>query len=416
MSEILELPLNDVEEWLRKETTSIVEPLKADAKELLSDIQDKLQELSEASDKLLDDAEKEMAKGSRKTYRRAKALYKLADNFANLIEKVNIPEEVNREILNETSEQLIKTMKTIGQDKTKWFRAVSPYFILTRRRFEVSFKRTDDSVRTFTDFLSVDYAKAAQAEGVSSDIEALRQSLEILSEFEKNKEARKQKKELLDQKIAKTQQKLKDIQTTDEVVELAELNLRIEQLTQMVKRELRHVEKPLLKFQTLINNPGYSLFPNAASKLDEYLNDPVNALVTEKEGYPLLKTILQKMNIALDNKKMKLKSSRLRKAKDQLDRIISNNVLLSLQNNCREVFDKKRELSASGTISKFRDIRTELQNRLNVLQRRKSIIEARDAMYEKQHQDACKRVDDQKSSMEKTVSELSNKKIQILLE
>jgi len=211
-------------------------------------------------------------------------------------------------------------------------------------------------------------------------------------------------------------QKIQALQTTDEVVALAQLNSVIEELTKTVKHELRHVQKPLLKFQTLINSPGYSLFPDAASKLDEYLTNPFNALVTEKEGYPLLKTILQKMNIALDNKKMKLKSSRLRKAKDQLDSVVNKTALLSLQKSCQEVFNKKYELSASGTISKFRDIRTELQDRLNDLQRRKSIIEARDSMYEKQHKDASKRVDDQKSSLEKTVSELSNKKVQILLE
>jgi hypothetical protein len=416
MSETLELPLNDVDEWLNKETTSMIVPLKADAKKLLSDIQAKLKELSEASDKLLDDAEKEMEKANRKTYRRAKALYKLADSFSDLIEKVSIQEEVNGQILNDTSEQLAKTIKTIGKDKTKWFRAISPYFIMTRRRFEVSFKRTEDSFRNFTDFLSIEYAKAARAEGVSSDVEALRQSLTQLNEFEKNKEARKQKMELLEKKIAKTQRKLQAIQTIDEVIELAQLNSRIEELAKLVKHELRHVEKPLLKFQTLINSPGYSLFPDAASKLDEYLTDQFTALATEKEGYPLFKTILQKMNTALDNKKMKLKSSRLRKAKDQLDRIINKAALLSLQKSCSEVFNKKYELSTSGTISKFREQRTELQNRLNDLQRRKSLIEAKDAMFEKQHNDACKRVDEQKRSLEKIVSELTNKKVQILLD
>jgi hypothetical protein len=416
MSETLELPLNDVDEWLNKETNSMIVPLKADAKKLLSDIQAKLKELSEASDKLLDDAEKEMEKANRKTYRRAKALYKLADSFSDLIEKVSIQEEVNGQILNDTSEQLAKTIKTIGKDKTKWFRAISPYFIMTRRRFEVSFKRTEDSFRNFTDFLSIEYAKAARAEGVSSDVEALRQSLTQLNEFEKNKEARKQKMELLEKKIAKTQRKLQAIQTIDEVIELAQLNSRIEELAKLVKHELRHVEKPLLKFQTLINSPGYSLFPDAASKLDEYLTDQFTALATEKEGYPLFKTILQKMNTALDNKKMKLKSSRLRKAKDQLDRIINKAALLSLQKSCSEVFNKKYEMSTSGTISKFREQRTELQNRLNDLQRRKSLIEAKDAMFEKQHNDACKRVDEQKRSLEKIVSELTNKKVQILLD
>jgi hypothetical protein len=415
MSEALEIQLNAVNEWLNKETTSIVEPLKADAKRLLADIQAKLEELSEASDKLLDDAEKEMAKGSRKTYRRAKALYKLAGTFSDLIEKVTIPDENNGQTLKETSEQIEKTMKTVGLEKTKWFRAVSPYFIMSRRRFEVSFKRIDDSFRNFTDFLSNEYARAASAEGVSSKVEELSQSSVKLGEFKKNKEARKQKLEILEKKITKTQQKMQALQTTDEVVALAQLNSGIEELTKTVKHELRHVQKPLLKFQTLINSPGYSLFPDAASKLDEYLENPFDALATEKEGYPLLRTILQKIDSVLDNKKMKLKPSRLRKAKDQIDIIVNKAALLSLQKDCSEVLNKKHQLSASGTISKCRDERTELHEHLNDLQRRKSLIEARDALFEKQHKDACKRVDDQKRSLEKIVSELSGRNVTIVI-
>jgi hypothetical protein len=416
MPETFEIPLNSVNEWLNKETTSIVEPLKADAKKQLEDLQNKLEDLSDACEKLLDDAEKEMAKGSRKTYRRAKFLYKLAGNFSDLIDEVTIPEEINEKSLNETSEQIGKTLKKIGQEKTKWFRAISPYFIMSRRRFDVLFKRADDSLRDFTDFLSVEYAKAARAENVSSEIEGLRQSLAELGEFEKAKETRKRKKELLEKKIAKNQQKLQAIQSTDEVVELAQLNARIEELTGMVKHELRHIQKPLLKFQTLVNSPGYSLFPEATSKLDEYLTNSFEALATEKEEYYLLKSILQKIDAALDNKKMKLKSSRLRKAKDQIDRIVNKAALVSLQKDCSEAFNKKRELSTSRVISASRDERAGLQNRLKDLQRRMSLLEARDARFEKQHKEACRKLDEQKRNLEKIVSELSNKNVQILLD
>jgi len=110
MSDTLEIPLNAVKEWLDKETTSLVEPLRADAKKLLEDTQSKLEDLLETCDKLLDDAEKEIAKGSRKTYRRAKFLHKLAGKFADLIEEVTIPKEISGKSLNQTSEQIQKTL------------------------------------------------------------------------------------------------------------------------------------------------------------------------------------------------------------------------------------------------------------------------------------------------------------------
>jgi len=416
MSGTLEIPLNAVKEWLEKETTSLVEPLRADAKKLLEDTQDKLEDLLETCDKLLDDAEKEIAKGNRKTYRRAKFLHKLAGKFSDLIEEVTIPEEISGKSLNQTSEQIQKTLKTIGKERTKWFRAISPYFIISRRRFDVALKRADDSFRNLTEFLSEEYANAESAEGGSSRIEELRQSLTELHKSEKSKEARKQKKELLEKNIAKNQQKVQAIQSKGEVVELAQLNKRIEELTDTVKHDLRHLQKPFLKFQTLVNSPGYSLFPEATKKLDEYLTNPFEALATEKEGFPLLRNILQKIDAALDNKKLKLKPSRIRKAKDQISSILNKTALLSLHQNCSEALSKKNELSTSEAISESRDERARLQNRLKDLQTQKRLLEARDARFEKQHKEARMRIDEQKRALEKIVSDLSDKNVQILID
>lgn len=416
MPETLEIPLNGVNEWLNKETTPIVEPLRAEAKKILEDVQEKLEELLDACEKLLDDAEKEMAKGSRKTYRRAKFLYKLAGTFSDLIEKVNLPKEINGKTLNETSEQLEKTIKTIGLEKTKWFRVISPYFIMTRRRFEVSFKRAEDSFRNFTTFLSEDYSKAETAENIPSKVEEIQYSLSELNKYKTDKDTRHKKKKLLEAEITKSQQNLQVIQTKDEMVELTQVNSRIEELTKKVKYELRHIQKSLLKFQTLVNSPGYSLPPEATTKLDEYLETPFNALATEKEGYPLLKGILQKIDSALNNKKMKLKTSRLRKAKDQINRIINKASLATLHTECREAFKKKTELSTSGAISESRDKRAELNEALKNLQRQKHLLETRDARFEKEHNEAKKRVNEQKSSLEKILSDLSYNSVRLILD
>ena len=69
MSKTIEIPLNEINKWIDRKTTPLVEPLRAEAKNLLKDIQDKLAGLIENSDKLLYDAEKEIEKGNRKTFR-----------------------------------------------------------------------------------------------------------------------------------------------------------------------------------------------------------------------------------------------------------------------------------------------------------------------------------------------------------
>jgi DNA repair exonuclease SbcCD ATPase subunit len=416
MPERFEIPLSNLNEWVDTETTSIVEPLRANAKKLLENTKERLDDLLDSCDKLFDDADKEIAKGSRKTYRRAKALHKLAEKFAELIEEISFPKEISGETLHQAHEQIEKTLKKIGKERAKWFRAISPYFIMSRRRFDVTLKRADDAFRDLTEFLAEDYTKAESAEGVSSKIEEVRQSLAELEKHERAEELRKQKKEVLEKKIATAHQKVQAIQTKDEVVELAQINKKIGELTNEVKHELRHIQKPLLKFQTLVNSPGYSLFPDAAQKLDEYLVNQFEALATEKEGYPLLKSILQKMDSALGNKKMKLKPSRMRKAKDQINNILNKSSLAALHQSCIEALNKKNSLSTSGTISEVRDERSMLQKRLKELQTQKRLLEARDARFEKKHEEAARRVEEQKSALEKVVSNLSDKNVQIVVD
>ncbi len=414
MSDTLEIPLNDVKEWLEKETTSLVEPLRADAKKLLEDTQGKLADLLESSEKLLDDAEKELAKGNRKTYRRAKFLQKISGNFVNLIDGITIPEEISGESLNQVSEEIEKSLETISQERAKYFRAISPYFIMSRRRFDVALKRALDTSRNLQTFQSEEYVKAESAEGVASRIDELRQSLTELDEAEKDKETRKHRQEVLEKKIAKNQQKMQAIQSKDEVVELTQTNVRIKELEENVKRDLRHLQKPFLKFQTLVNSPGYSLSPEATTKLDEYLRIPFKALATEKEGYPLLRNILEKIEDSMEKGKLKLKKTRLRKAKDQIDDILNKTALLSLHQNCREAFSKKKHLSTSGAISETRSERAVLQKNLNDLQRKKKILETRGALLEKKNQQMRARVEEQKKELERVVLELTNKNVQIV--
>lgn len=413
MSETFEISLNNLNSWLEQETNPLVEPIRTDTKKLLEDIQSRLEDLKESCDKLLEDAEKEMDKRNRKTYRRAKFLYKLAENFVDLISEITIPDEISEKNLNQVSEQIKKIFKTIDQERTKWFRVISPYFILTRRRFDVTLKRVDDSYQNFVNFLKEDYEKVGKAENVSAKIDELRKYLLELEKYENGKEARVQKKEILEKKITKSNQKIEDIQSSNEVVELEETNLKIEELTKIVKRELRHVQKPLLKFQTLVNNPGYNLFPEANLKLVEYLEDPFQALATEKESYPLLKSILQKIDDALENKKMKLKSSRFRKAKDQINHIVQKSGLEKLRKESSIIYQKKLELVNSGTISEIKDEKSELNGNLNDLKREMELLKARDLRVEKQHKGMQKKVFEQKTTLENIILELTNKKVNI---
>ncbi|MCW8802632.1 MAG: hypothetical protein OQK81_04670 [Candidatus Bathyarchaeota archaeon] len=334
----------------------------------------------------------------------------------DLIDKVIIPEEINGKTLTETSEQLTKAMETINQDKIKWFRALAPYFIISRRRFEASLKRAEDPYNQFVTFFSNDYKNVKMIEDIPSKIEYLQQSVSEIRKYKNAKQERKQKLDLLEKQIAEIKQEMNELQNKGELKEFDRLKSDIDNLTKSVKLELRHLEKPLVKLQTLVNNPGYSLAPDVNDKLDQYLASPFEALGTENEGYPLLKTILQKINFSLDNKKMKLKASRLRKAKDQIKQIVDNDSLNSLQAECKMVLEKKDDLFASGAISEVKTEKSHLQECLKDLEIKKGLLEAKDTRLVKEYEDTILRVDDQKNELESNILSVVGQKVNIIFD
>jgi len=415
MAEALEIKLEDTREWLEQETIYIVEPIKAAGRRLVDDVKAKLDDVLDSSDRLLDDAEKEIAKGSRKTYRRAKIMNKLARNISEMIDEITIPDEISQKSLHTLCEELEKTLATVDRERGKWFRVISPYFIMDRRRFDVALKRAMDSLQELRSFSSEEYTKAKAVEDAFSTIDKLHQSLGELDEVESHKKKTKSRKEVLEKKITENQQKITAIQNQSEIVELTQLNEKIEELKKEVKHSLRHLQKPFLKFQSLVQSPNYSLFLDATKKLDEYLSNPFEALATEEEEYPVLKRILQKMNDAIAQGKLKLKKSRLKKAKDQTYNILHKNALLSLHQNCKEAFSKKQQLSASGIITKSRTELVQLKKNLRNLQKRKELLDSRGAVLERQIKETLEKIEGQKRELEKTVLELTNKKVQVLL-
>jgi hypothetical protein len=414
MSETLEIPLKDLRRWLEEETVSIVEPLKAEGRSLLDNVRARLDDVLEACDKLSEDAEKEMTKGGRKIYRRAKVTYKLARNISEMIDKVIIPDEISRENLHALCEDLGRVLATIERERGMWFPLISPYFIIDRRRFDVALKRAVDQFEELRFFLSNKYARAEAVEEAFFMIDELLQSLTELDEFETRKKKTESRKRVLEKRIAENQQRIASIQSKSEVVELAQINKKIEELEERVKHNLRYLQKPFLKFQSLARGPNYSLPLDEAKKLDEYLSRPFEALATEGEGCPTLKRILQRMEEAFAQGKLKLKSSRLRKAKTQINDILRKDSLASLHRSCKEAFSERRRLSTSGAIAASQSELEKLQEDLRDLKRRKEIVASSGVVLDNKIKGMLKKIKDQKRDLEKAVLELTNKNVQVI--
>lgn len=414
MSEELEIPLENLREWLETETVPIVEPLKAEVTSLLNNFTDRLDGIREICEKLFEDGEREMSKSNPKTYRRAREVYRLARGILETIDETSIPEEFSHENLQTLCEDFKKTLSAVGRERARRFPRISPYFIIDRRRLDVALKKTVESFEELRSFSSYKYEKAKAVEGSFLMIDKLLQLLDELGVTEKRMKKMELKRGALEKKIAENQQKITLIKSKDEVGELEQINKKIKELEERVKYDLRHLQKPFLKFQSLVRGSGYSLPLDERKKLGEYLRNPFMAFATEDEGYPLLKGILQKMEDAIAKGKMKLKSSRLRKARQKINEVTRKDALTTLHQSCKETFSQRQQLLTSEAMAGFQNKLTQFQKDLRELKKKKELMDSRKAVLESEHQKIMRKIKTQKRGLEKTILELTDKNVRVV--
>jgi hypothetical protein len=413
MSKTLKIPLDNIKEWLEQETNTIIEPLKTEGIDKLNSIRDKLGDLDENCEKLFDDSENEMLKNNPKTYRRAREAYRLARNILETIDKITIPDEVSQQNLQTLSEDFKKMLSSIGLERAKRYPRISPYFIIDRRRLDSALRKNSESFEELRSFLSNEYATVKTVEDVFSKINKLRQSIDELSTVEGRKKKIELKRETLEKKITESKQEIVLIEGRDEAGELGQMNQKIKELENKVKYNLRHLRKPFLKFQTLARKPSYSLQLDESEKLDEYLTKPFMAFVTEDEGCPVLKRILQKMEGAIAKGKIKLKSSRLRKAQKQMNDILRNDILIPLHKSCKETFSQRQQLLASETVVTLKKKSAHLQNILKELQKQREHVDSRNAILKNEHENIVDKIENQKRDLENIILEVTNKNVRV---
>jgi len=138
------------------------------------------------------------------------------------------------------------------------------------------------------------------------------------------------------------------------------------------------------------------------------------ALATEDDGYPLLKGILQKMEDAIAKGKMKLKSSRQRKAQQKINEILRKDALTTLHQSCKNTFSQRQKLLTSEAMASFQNKMTQFQKNLRELEKRKELVDSRKSVLQSEHQKMMRKIKTQKRELEKTILELTDKNVQVV--
>lgn len=413
MSETTRLSSKDVKNWLERETGSMFNPVHTRAKKLLDEMSKALNDLSDASKMLFDNGEKEIEKRNMKTYKRARALNKLARLFLDRMKQAKVPDNVTYDSFGKFVQETQKAFIVTEVDVRNWFPRISPFFIMDRRKFLTVFEKAKNSLEELHSFLTREYVKTKTLEETFQLADKLKALEEQLANTNEQKKRTENERVSLEKEISETHQKMAELRSKGNMSQLSQASGKIDELGAEVKQSLQHLQKPFIKLRSLsLRGGGSGLTPDELGKLDQYLENPFEAFATEETGYPVLKEILQKLDRSM-SERLNLKPEKERKARHAIDNILRKDSLASLHQRCVEVMMLERQLSASAEVAETKQGLSRLQEHFENLNTRKRIVESEEIAIKRAHDETLGKIKNHKDEIEKNILSFMNRRIRI---
>ncbi|MEM3580036.1 MAG: hypothetical protein QXH40_05760 [Candidatus Bathyarchaeia archaeon] len=417
MSISLKISFNELRGWLEGETSSVLGPVHAKAERLLDEMQESHQGLVDACRMLLENSRKEIEKRNMRTFKRAQALNKLAKLFLERIQPIRVPEKPSFKDVESFVNAAQKAYAVTDVDVRNWFPRISPFFIMDRGKFLRAFETAKGTLKELNEFLTKEYVKAKVLEETFQLIDEVNRLKERTANLRMERERVEDERRKVEEELANVQSRIIELEKSGGLSHLAELDEAIGSLRREVEYHLRHLQKPLIKLQSLASHgEGSGLTPEELKKLNHYLADPFEALATENDDYPLLRQILQKTLRLMVEGKLKLKPDKERKARQAIEEILSKNSLASLYQKCVDANQRKAKLSTSSTLAEAKSEVARLNEHVDRLKKRAESLEAEIVATEKGLKDVAAKIFECKSRMEKNILNFSGKRVEIAIE
>ncbi|HVO85811.1 MAG TPA: hypothetical protein VMT06_01665 [Candidatus Eisenbacteria bacterium] len=412
MSEALKFSTTDLKVWLEHETKSIFVPVHTKAQRLFDDMRKALDNLQDVSRMLLENSGKEIEKRNMKTYGRARALNKLARLFVDRLRQLKIPDKVTYESLEGFVKDVQKAFMVTEIDVRNYFPRISPFFILDRRKFLAVFEKAKEMLRELEGFVSKEYIKTKTLEDTFQLIDKLAALEKQLGELGDQKAKAEANRKLVETQIDEFARKINEMKTIGSMGQLSQTSDETASLCEELKHNLQHLQKPFIKLQSLASHgEGSGLTPEELKKLVQYLDNPFEALATEETGHPALRGILEKLNKAISEDKLKLKPEKARKAEQTINSIINNNSLANVHQKCKDTMTKRTRLSTSEEVAATLKDLAKLDEQSDALRRNRGVLESEELSIKRNYTETAEKIRNHKSDIEKNVFSFLTKKI-----
>jgi len=334
-----QVPAAKLPSWLRESLGSSLTQAERERDKLTSEITRAIDSLRDFCSQLSRKAEQDMEtkRDNRAQYRAAKAIARLTTILPEMCKNLNIPEQKNSVNLRNLQRDTSKLASDAARTREDWLRQIRPYHILDM----MTLGGNIDKLRRLSDEL---HAFLMGRGAVLRSLEEIDGKLESLSKLQATKDLAMSQRKAVEERIREAEQtdgslrnELKTIRANPRMIRFLEFDSELRKLrSDLIRTGFSRLGRPIKKLISISERGDYPLPIEVRETAREYVSKPFATFLSETDGYPRLKALMQALSASVSSNKLALKQREAKKVIERSDQVVAEDSLAQIHENARK--------------------------------------------------------------------------------
>lgn len=363
-----ELRLDELDEWYREQLAEKSSDFREEAKKSYESVDRTLKDMEQLAEELLDESEDDDDESTA-----------IATRFARKINEVVADFDVDEEITHESTEEMQEEIRHLIEDiwgaGARWIKRMDTRYKGIIKQLDRMMKELSVEVKKIGKLL-YEYKWVGAVERIGDRIDTLRDLSHSREKFEKEIRLKRSKIKTAAEEYEEAKQEFKKFKESSNVADLLTLDDDADHLASVLRMQLNTLKKPVKKF--LQHDTGVRVPPQGQKALNDYFEDPYEAIVSDPDGYPHLISGLKGLKEAVDKEAFPLKDRLMRRAVEEAEKI-EEGALLEFQEEAKEIERKRREYADSDVYSRRDELKENVEEaKKNLEYHKNDLLRVRD--------------------------------------
>lgn len=344
------LSIPELEEWYQKRLQDESKDFIKEAEKSYKSVERLLRDVDSIATQLREESEKDDEEALGIATRFALKIREIVDDF-----------EVKSDITYESTEDMQEAIQDFIQELwgagARWIKRMDKRHKSTIKQLDIYMKELANEMKNLSKLL-YEYSWVKDLERIGTRIDTLKDLTYGKAQFEEQIRQVTMKMEQARKEYEEAQHTYVDFKEKSNVSDLLNLDEDADHVAVVLKMKLNTLRKPVKKFTQ--QDTGVMVGPSGQKALNDYWEDPYTAIVEEPEGHPALLEGLAGVEKAVDKDTLKIKDRLARRAVEEIE-AIRGGMLLDLQQQAKEIENKRREYAESDVYRRDEKLQEEVK-------------------------------------------------------